>query len=159
MASGTGDQLRIVLARRDGRWVGRPEPGRNITIDTVPAEPGVGDPPWLAATLIALLDSASSLEPSRGSPGERACRPTDLGYRRPPQGAVVGRAVCGTGIAGPALTELAEVDNPAAEAVLYARVYDDAETRSAKGHWTSARPMRGGWPSTGAAVRGSDQNG
>lgn len=155
-----GDQLRIVLARRDGRWVSAARAGEDITIDTVPPEPGVGDPPWLAATLIALLDSAHLSEPSRITPVNVPADQLISVAAARSQGAVVGPGgLRDLGLRGPALTELAEaIDNPAAEAVLYARVYDDTETRSAKGA-LDIRATDAGRVAIYrlAAVRGSDQ--
>ena len=129
------DQLRVVLARRDGRWVSAARAGEDITIDTIPPEPGVGDPAWLASTLVGLLDSAHLSEPSRIAPIN-----VPVEQLKAVAAARAGGEALGTGglrdlgFRGPALTEFAEVlDHPAAEAVFYARVYDDVETRSAAG--------------------------
>lgn len=154
------DQLRVVLARRDGRWASAARADEDITIDTVPAEAGVGDPAWLAATLLALLDSAHLSQPSRITPVNVPADQLISVAAARAEGVMVGQGgLRELGLRGPALTELAEaLDHPAAEAVLYARVYDDAETRSAN----SALDIRA--TDAGrvamyrlAAVRGSDQ--
>lgn len=154
------DQLRVVLARRDGRWVSAARAGEDITIDTIPAEAGVGDPPWLAATLLALLDSAHLSEPSRITPiNVPADQLISVAAERAGGGVVGQTGLRELGLRGAAVTELAEVlDHPAAEAVLYARVYDDAETRSATGA-LDIRATDAGRVAIYrlSAVRGSDQ--
>ena len=46
------DQLRIVLARRDGRWVSAARAGDDITIDDVEG----GGTEWLSSVVVGLLD-------------------------------------------------------------------------------------------------------
>ncbi|WP_431236109.1 ESX secretion-associated protein EspG (plasmid) [Mycolicibacterium psychrotolerans] len=125
------DQLRVVLARRDGRWVSAARSGTDVTIDDVAADPGVGGADWLAVMLLGLLDSAHVAAPSRMTPLNL---PLDqvlsvAAARADGSGADPGRdaGLRELGVRGPALAELAELmDDPAAEAVVYARAHVDA---------------------------------
>ncbi|MDQ1249411.1 MAG: hypothetical protein QG597_3786 [Actinomycetota bacterium] len=126
------EQLRVVLARRNGRWVSAARAGDDITIDTVSPELGAGEPAWLAQTMVSLLDSAHVSEPSRiapiNVPAAQLISATGS----------AGRGITSTlrdlGVRGAALAELAETfEHPAAEAVFYARVFDDTHTRSSAG--------------------------
>ena len=124
------DQLRIVLARRDGRWVSAARAGEDVTIDDVAG----GGIEWLAAVVAGQLDVVHPATPSRipalnvaveelmAVAAERAATPADA----------VGRDVSlrALGVSGAALAELAEViDHPVAEAVMYGRGYLDGEVR------------------------------
>jgi hypothetical protein len=124
------DQLRIVLARRDSRWVSAARAGDDITIDDV--ENGGTD--WLASAVVGLLDGVHPAEPSRmpainvaadeitAIAAERADTPADAPGRD--------ARLRTLGVTGAALAELADVlDHPVAEAVLYGRAYVDGEMR------------------------------
>jgi len=154
------EQLRVVLARRAGRWASAARSGTDITLDTLPTEPTLGSPAWLATAALGLLDSAHPCEPSRIPPVNvpadqliaAAASGTDGGAGAP-------ATIRDLGMKGAAAAELAEVlAAPAAEAILYARVYDDTETRTS----TGALDIRATTAGSVAihrlsAVRGSDQ--
>ena len=151
------DQLRVVLARRDGKWVSAARAGDDITIDAIAAEPGLGEPAWLAGAALGLMDSAYPCEPSKIPPVNV---PADQLISAVAQGgSATSITLRDLGLRGPALAELNEaLEQPLAEAMVYARVYDDAEVRSA----TTALDIRA--TEAGrvtihrlAAVRGSDQ--
>jgi hypothetical protein len=125
------DQLRIVLARRDTRWVSAARAGDDVTIDDAAG----GDSAWLATVMAGLLDAVHPAQPSRmpainvaveeitAVAAQRAGLPAD----NPARDAGL-RAL---GVKGAALAELAELlDAPLAEAVLYGRAYLDGQMRS-----------------------------
>ena len=151
------EQLRVVLARRAGRWASAARSGTDITLDALPAEPTLGSPAWLAASVLGLLDSAYPSEPSRFPPVNV---PADQLLSAAASGVDAGAAIRDLGVKGPAAAELTEVlAAPAAEAILYARVYDDTETRTS----TAALDIRATPAGSVAihqltAVRGSDQD-
>ncbi len=124
------EQLRVVLARRDGRWVSAARAGAEVTVDDVAADPGVGGPDWLAGVLLGLLDSAHPAAPSRLAPlNLPLAQVLALAADRAAAGDDPGRdgELRALGLRGPALAELvALLDAPAAEAVLYARAHADA---------------------------------
>ncbi|MBB3753645.1 hypothetical protein FHT44_006167 [Mycolicibacterium sp. BK634] len=157
------DQLRVVLARRDGRWVSAARSGGDITIDDVATGPGVGGADWLAIVLLSLLDSAHAAAPSRLTPLNL---PLDqvlwvAAARAGGGGDDPGRdgGLRDLGLRGAALAELAELmDHPGAEAVAYARAHVDAavhtsvctlDVRSTEAGRVALYRL--------AAVRGSDQ--
>jgi EspG family len=124
------DQLRIVLARRDGRWVSAARAGDDITIDDVDG----GGAEWLSSVVLGLLDAVHPATPSRmpainvavdeimAIAAERANSPADAPGRD--------ASLRMLGVKGAALAELADVlDHPAAEAVLYGRAYVDGQMR------------------------------
>jgi hypothetical protein len=124
------DQLRIVLARRDGRWVSAARAGDDITIDDVAG----GDSEWLASVVVGLLDGVHPATPSRmpamnmavddimAIATERADTPADAPDRD--------AGLRMLGMNGAALAELADVlDHPVAEAVMYGRAYVDSQMR------------------------------
>jgi hypothetical protein len=151
------EQLRVVLARRAGRWASAARSGTDITLDALPAEPALGSAAWLATAVLGLLDSAHPCEPSRFPPVNV---PADQLLSAAAAGVDAGAAIRDLGVKGAAAAELAQVlAAPAAEAILYARVYDDAETRTS----TTALDIRATPAGSVAihqltAVRGSDQD-
>jgi hypothetical protein len=125
------DQLRIVLARRDDRWVSAARAGEDITIDDVTG----GNTEWLASVVVGLLDGIHPATPSRmpainvaldeitAIATERAALPGDTPGRD--------AGLRTIGVTGAALAELAEViDHPVTEAVLYGRAHIDGQMRT-----------------------------
>jgi EspG family len=125
------DQLRIVLACRDSRWVSAVRAGDDITIDDVEG----GGTEWLASVVVGLLDGVHPAQPSRmpainvavdeitAIAAERAGTRADAPGRDAPLRTL--------GLTGAALAELADViDAPVAEAVLYGRAYVDGQMRT-----------------------------
>lgn len=125
------DQLRIVLARRENRWVSAARAGEDITIDDVAG----GDTEWLASVVTGVLDGLHPAAPSRmpavnialdeitAIATERAGLPADSPARD--------AGLRTLGVKGAALAELAElIDHPVAEAVLYGRAYVDGQMRT-----------------------------
>jgi EspG family len=124
------EQLRIVLARRDGRWASAVRTGDYITIND--CEPA--DQERLERLVCEALDSVHRVEPARIT---AVNIPLDIML-----GAVSDHAQAGSvaakqaalraaGLRGATLAELAAaLDDPQAEAVMYARAYVDAETTS-----------------------------
>lgn len=118
-------QLRVVLARREGRWASAVRTGEHITIDDCAAV----DIDWLGRLVCNALDSLHQVDPAR------------LGMVNVPLDAISGAAaelsrhgsaasqlaaLKAVGFAGPALAQLREaLDEPVAESVLYARAYVD----------------------------------
>jgi hypothetical protein len=151
------EQLRVVLARRAGRWASAARSGTDITLDALPAEPALGSAAWLATAVLGLLDSAHPCEPSRFPPVNV---PADQLLSAAAAGVDAGVAIRDLGVKGAAAAELAEVlAAPAAEAILYARVYDDAETRTSTGALDiRATPAGSVAIHQLTAVRGSDQD-
>lgn len=151
------EQLRVVLARRAGRWASAARSGTDITLDALRAEPTLGSPAWLATAVLGLLDSAHPCEPSRFPPVNV---PADQFLSAAAAGVDAGAAIRDLGVKGPAAAELAEVlAAPAAEAILYARVYDDTEIRTSTGALDiRATPAGSVAIHQLTAVRGSDQD-
>jgi hypothetical protein len=122
------EQLRIVLSRRDGRWTSAVRTGEVITIDD--CEPV--DSERLEQLVCQALDSVHHVEPARitavNIPLDSMLGAlADLAQA----GSVAAKqaALRAAGLRGAALAELAAaLDEPQAEAVLYARAYVDAET-------------------------------
>ncbi|MCA2243369.1 MULTISPECIES: ESX secretion-associated protein EspG [Mycobacteriaceae] len=121
-------ELRVVLARQDGRWVSAVRAGDDVTIDDVD---GGGDARWLAGLVVGLLDTVHPCGPSRmtainvpleeilTAAAERAGLEADSPQRD--------TALRTMGVRAADLVELGELmDAPVAEAVLYARAYDEA---------------------------------
>lgn len=123
-------QLRIVLARRDGRWVSAARAGDEFTIDDVSG----GGIEWLAAVVSGQLDAWHPVGPSR-IPALNVAADELMGIAAQraataPEAAGRDAALRALGVNGAALAELAEViDHPVAEAVMYARGYVDGEQR------------------------------
>jgi EspG family len=122
------EQLRIVVSRRDGRWTSAVRTGEVITIDD--CEPV--DSERLEQLVCQALDSVHHVEPARIT---AVNIPLDsmLGALadHAQAGSVAAKqaALRAAGLRGAALAELAAaLDEPQAEAVLYARAYVDAET-------------------------------
>jgi hypothetical protein len=122
------EQLRVVLCRRDGRWTSAVRTGEVITIDD--CEPV--DSERLEQLVCQALDSVHHVEPARIT---AVNIPLDsmLGALadHAQAGSVAAKqaALRAAGLRGAALAELAAaLDEPQAEAVLYARAYVDAET-------------------------------
>jgi EspG family len=122
------EQLRVVLSRRDGRWTSAVRTGEVITIDD--CEPV--DSERLEQLVCQALDSVHHVEPARIT---AVNIPLDsmLGALadHAQAGSVAAKqaALRAAGLRGAALAELAAaLDEPQAEAVLYARAYVDAET-------------------------------
>lgn len=125
------EQLRIVLARRDGQWVSAARAGSEVTIDAVAG----GGADWLAGVVTSVLDALHPCGPSRipalNVPMDdiieiattRAATSTADPRRDAPLREL--------GLRGGALAEVAAVlDEPLVEAVLYARAYTDTEVRN-----------------------------
>ncbi len=121
-------ELRVVLARQDGHWVSAVRVGDDVTIDHVD---GAADPRWLSDHVVALLDAVHPCGPSRmtainvpleeilTAAAERAGLEADSPQRD--------NALRTMGVRAADLAELGELmDAPLAEAVLYARAYDEA---------------------------------
>jgi hypothetical protein len=122
------DQLSVVLARRDGRWVSGVRGGEHITVDDVDGAQGftwvvdivtglfdafvAGQPSRLVAMNLSFDDlRAAARERTRVGDGNHG---RDLPLRR-------------LGIPPAAVAELAElIDAPAAEAVVYVRAHTEA---------------------------------
>ena len=124
------DQLRIVLARKEGRWVSAVRAGDEVAIDDIAG----GGIEWLAVLVTAQLDGIHPVGPSRMPAINVALdEMADITAQRAglAAGAAGGEALLrALGVRGAALAELAElIDRPVAEAVMYARGYVDGQTR------------------------------
>ncbi|KAA1242960.1 ESX secretion-associated protein EspG [Mycobacterium simiae] len=121
-------QLRVVLARRGGRWASAVRAGGAITLDDcAPA-----DPQTLARLAGDALDSLHPVPPGRFPaltvPLEDMCAAV-AAHARAGSAAAKQAALQTAGLRGTALSELgAALDEPRAEAVLYARAHVDAGT-------------------------------
>lgn len=130
------DQLRVVLARRDGRWVSAVRGGADITIDDVEGAEGFS---WISDVLTGMFDSFAPGEPSRitamNLPADdwMAAAKDRAGALRdgnPAAGDIPLRAL---GVPPHAVAELAELmEAPLAEAVVYARAYTDARVSTSE---------------------------
>lgn len=123
------DQLRIVLARRETRWVSAVRAGDEVTID----DAGVGGTEWLAALVLAQLDAFHPVGPSQFQAINATLEEARGAVERRDgidAGAPGRNDVLRTlGVRAADVAELAELmDNPVAEAVLYARAYSDGQT-------------------------------
>ncbi|MCG7594745.1 ESX secretion-associated protein EspG [Mycobacterium sp. PSTR-4-N] len=126
------NQLQIVLARRDGRWVSAARAGDDITIDDVRFDGGSAA--WLRDVLVEQLNAVHPVEASRIEPMNlpyedivsAAAQRADAGDD--PQRELPLRAL---GIPPAALAELgALLDEPVVETVVYARVHTDARSNT-----------------------------
>lgn len=122
------EQLSVVLARRDGRWVSGVRGGEHITVDDVDGAAGFA---WVSDIVTGLFDAFVPGGPSRlvamNLPFEdlrSAAQERDrIGDGRPGQDVPL-RSL---GVPPAAVPELAElIDNPSAELVVYARAHTDA---------------------------------
>ncbi|BBC69054.1 ESX secretion-associated protein EspG (plasmid) [Mycobacterium marinum] len=125
-------QLRIVLARRDGRWVSAVRAAAYITVDDCRGT----DQDWLERLIVEALDSVHRVEPARISAlnvpldSMRAAAST---HARAGSAAAKMAALRSLGLRGGALAELgAALEDPRAEAVVYARAHVDAVTEWSK---------------------------
>lgn len=122
------NQLQIVLARRDGRWVSAARAGDDITIDDVGFDGGSAM--WLRDIIVDQLNALNPVSPSRieamnlpyedvlTAAAQRSAAPDGSSQRELPLRSL--------GVAPAALAELGELlDDPVIEAVLYARAYND----------------------------------
>jgi hypothetical protein len=121
-----GDQLRIVLARRDGRWVSAVRTGDQIAIDDFR---GAVDAEGLGRLVYDGLDSIGIVVPAQFSAvNVPLVELKDAVARRLQGGDASGRdaALRAIGVRGAALAAVkAALDGPVAEAVLYARAHVD----------------------------------
>ena len=121
-------QLNVVLARRDGRWVSAARAGQEITIDDV----GSAGPcaTWLRDVIIGQLDGIHPIGPSRL---DAVNVPFDEFVAAGVDGRAEPRALRRIGVPDSAAAEIGYLlTNPLAEAVMYARAYNDArQTRGA----------------------------
>lgn len=127
------NQLQIVLARRDGRWVSAARAGDDITIDDVGFDGGSAI--WLRDIIVDQLNALNPVNPSR-------IEAMNLPYEDV-LSAAAERAVAGEGsqrgvplrtlgVPPTAVAELgALLDDPVIEAVMYARAYTDTRRVSA----------------------------
>lgn len=117
-------QLRIVLARREGRWASAVRAGSHVTIDDCSA---AVDPDWLARLVCDALDSVHQVEPARISPVNvplDGIRAAAADVAAPDTGISRHAALKSIGFSGAILAQLMEAfEEPVAEAVLYARAY------------------------------------
>ena len=122
------EQLRIVLARREGRWASAVRAGSSITVDDC----GGVDGQRLEGLVREGLDSVHRVEAARFSAVNVPLDDMLSAVREHAQaGTVVAKraALRAVGLRGAVLAELgAALDEPVAEAVLYARAYVDADT-------------------------------
>lgn len=121
-------QLRIVLARREGRWVSAARAGSHVTIDDCPT---VVDPDWLGRLTYDALDSVNLAVPAPITtvtvPLDGICAAADLAA--PDTGTSRRAALKSVGFSGAALAQMTEaLENPVAEAVLYARAYVEGQS-------------------------------
>lgn len=126
------EQLSVVLARRDGRWVSGVRGGEHVTLDDVDGAAGFA---WVADILTGLFDAFVAGEASRlvamNLPFDdlrtAAQERTRMGDGSPGRDLPL-RAL---GVPPAAVVELAElIDSPAAEAVVYARAHTDTRVSS-----------------------------
>jgi hypothetical protein len=127
------DQLSVVLARRDGRWVSAVRGGEHITLDDVDGAEGFA---WVADMATGLFDAFAPGGPSRlvamNLPFDdlraAAQERTRIGDGNPAARDLPLRSL---GVHPAAVAELAElIDSPAAEAVVYARAHTEARSSS-----------------------------
>lgn len=116
------NQLQVVLARRDGRWVSAVRAGQEITIDDVNTDGPCAL--WLRNIIIGQLDGIHPIGPARL---EAMNIPFDDLAAAGTDGHGDSRALRHIGVPDSAAAELGELlTDPVAEAVMYARAYVDA---------------------------------
>ncbi|GAB4965660.1 ESX secretion-associated protein EspG [Mycobacterium avium subsp. hominissuis] len=122
------EQLRVVLARRDGRWASAVRAGSYITIDDCPGT----DQEWVQRLVGQALDSVHRVEPARISAVNVALddmRTAIAMHAKADSAAAKLAALRALGLRGGALAELgAALDDPQAEALVYARAHVDIDT-------------------------------
>lgn len=122
------EQLRIVLARRDGRWASAVRAGSYVTIDDCPGT----DQQWIERLIVEALDSVHRVEPARISPINvplEDMRTAVSMHATAGSAAAKMAALRSLGLRGGALAELgAALEDPQAEALAYARAHVDTET-------------------------------
>ena len=122
------EQLRIVLARRDGRWASAVRAGSYITIDDCPGT----DQEWVERLIVEALDGVHRVEPARLSavnvPLDDMRAAVSL-HAQAGSAAAKMAALRSLGLRGGALAELgAALEDPQAEALAYARAHVDTDT-------------------------------
>ena len=121
-------QLRVVLARRDGRWASAVRAGSYITIDDCPGT----DQEWVQRLVGEALDSVHRVEPARISAVNVPLddmRTAIAAHAKADSAAAKLAALRALGLRGGALAELgAALDDPQAEALVYARAHVDIDT-------------------------------
>ena len=122
------EQLRIVLARREGRWASAVRTGSYITVDDC----GGVDAERVERLVEEALDSVHRVDAARISAVNVPLEGMLSAVCEHAQAATVAAkraALRAVGLRGAVLAELgAALDEPVAEAVLYARAYVDADT-------------------------------
>lgn len=123
------EQLRIVLSRRGGRWASAVRAGGHITIDDCAPV----DEHALPQLVIAAMDSVHQVAPARISalnvPLEEMTAAVAAQGEASNSAISKHAALRAVGLRGAALAELERALNePAAEACVYARAYVDSET-------------------------------
>ncbi|UGT97746.1 ESX secretion-associated protein EspG [Mycobacterium intracellulare] len=122
------EQLRVVLARRDGRWASAVRAGSYITIDDCPGT----DQEWVQRLVGEALDSVHRAEPARISAVNVPLddmRTAIAMHAKADSAAAKLAALRALGLRGGALAELgAALEDPQAEALVYARAHVDIDT-------------------------------
>lgn len=122
------EQLRVVLARRDGRWASAVRAGSYITIDDCPGT----DQEWVQRLVGQALDSVHRVEPARISAVNVPLddmRTAIAMHAKADSAAAKLAALRALGLRGGALAELgAALEDPQAEALVYARAHVDIDT-------------------------------
>ncbi|ORA08504.1 hypothetical protein BST14_24010 [Mycobacterium arosiense ATCC BAA-1401 = DSM 45069] len=122
------EQLRVVLARRDGRWASAVRAGSYITIDDCLGT----DQEWVQRLVGQALDSVHRVEPARISALNVPLddmRTAIAMHAKADSAAAKLAALRALGLRGGALAELgAALDDPQAEALVYARAHVDIDT-------------------------------
>lgn len=126
------EQLSVVLARRDGRWVSGVRGGEHVTVDDVDGAAGFE---WVADIVTALFDAFVPGEPSRlvamNLPFDDLRSAAQERERIGAGGIGRDAPLRGLGIPPAAVPELAElIDGPSAELVVYARAHTEARVSS-----------------------------
>lgn len=124
-------ELRVVLARRDGRWVSAVRADDEVTIDDIDG----GDARWLAELVLGLLDAVHPSGPSRitaiNVPLEEILAIAAERVLTEPDSPNRDNALRVMGVRNADVAELgALLDAPVAEVLLYARAYDDTAVHS-----------------------------
>ena len=122
------EQLRVVLARRDGRWASAVRAGSYITIDDCPGT----DQEWVQRLVGEALDSVHRVQPARISAVNVPLddmRTAIAAHAKAGSAAAKLAALRALGLRGGALAELGTaLGDPQAEALVYARAHVDIDT-------------------------------
>jgi hypothetical protein len=122
------EQLRIVLARRDGRWASAVRAGSYVTIDDCPGT----DQQWLERLIVEALDSVHRVGAAQFSAVNIPLddmRAAITMHAQAGSAAAKMAALRALGLRGGALAELgAALEDPQAEALAYARAHVDTDT-------------------------------